>query len=71
MPEIFQLTLNLTTAGTDQALAPQDIATVLQNAANQLLQYGYQNQILIYQNMGMVGDYKFKPSSPQGSPALN
>ena len=54
MPEIFQLTLNLTTAGTDQALAPQDIATVLQNAANLLLQYGYQNNILVYQNMGMV-----------------
>ena len=71
MPEIFQLTLNLTTAGTDQALAPQDIATGLQNAANLLLQYGYQNNILVYQNMGMVGDYKFKPSPPQGSSALN
>jgi hypothetical protein len=66
MPEIFQLTLNLTTADGN-VLAPSDIAQILQNAAQQLLQNGYQNGILIYQNYGMAGDYRFKPSQPQGT----
>ena len=66
MPEIFQLTLNLTTAD-GSVLAPSDIAQVLQNAALLLLQNGYQDGVLVYQSYGMAGNYKFRPSQPQGT----